>query len=85
MDTKTFPKSNDADAMPKKPPNKERWSQERVLKEARKRTHEQMVESAKQTQRLLDELLREAGWTNEEFLDAFIQDVVSKDQRRRRR
>lgn len=57
-------------------PLKVRWSEEKILAEARKRTKETF--SPKSTQVMLESLLQEAGWTNVEFIDALCRDVVKK-------
>lgn len=53
-----------------------KWSSERVLAEARRRTKE--LFNPKGTQKMLDGLLKEAGWSSDEFIDALCQDVIRK-------
>lgn len=53
-----------------------KWSQEKVLAEARRRTKEHF--NSKGTQVMLSGLLKEAGWTEDEFIDALCQDVIRR-------
>ena len=65
-----------------------RWSQERILAEARKRTTDLSVDitsdNASRIQKMLDELVREAGWTDAEFIDALCKDVIQNPKSRLR-
>jgi len=69
-----------------KPLLKARWSQERILAEARKRTAalstEETSDNASRIQKMLDELVREAGWTDSEFIDALCKDVIQNPKSR---
>lgn len=53
-----------------------RWSKDQVLSEARRRTKDEF--SQRGTAKMLAELLAEAGWSSDEFIDALCQDVVRK-------
>jgi len=53
---------------------KVRWSQARLLNEARTRT-KRLAEPVK-VQEMLGNLLIEAGWEEDEFIDALCQDVI---------
>ena len=63
-----------------------RLSQERILAEARKRTAalstEETSDNASRIQKMLDELVREAGWTDSEFIDALCKDVIQNPKSR---
>lgn len=56
-----------------------KWGTARILKEARTRTKELFNPKAVAT--MLQGLLEEAGWTEDEFMDALCQDVIKKGQR----
>lgn len=51
-----------------------KWPTELVLKTARERTKELACDNAKRVQTMLSSLLQEAGWTDQQFLDAMIKD-----------
>lgn len=53
-----------------------KWSKDQVLAEARRRTKEQF--NSKKTQEMLSQLLAEAGWTEEDFIDALCQDIIHR-------
>jgi len=53
-----------------------RWSQERVLAEARRRTKELFTANSVAVQRMLADLLVEAGWEEDDFVDALCKDVI---------
>lgn len=53
-----------------------RWPEAALLKEARLRTKKIHSTNSRRVQRMLHGLLTEAGWTDEEFLDAFVRDVT---------
>jgi hypothetical protein len=55
----------------------EKWPAERVLRTARQRTHRLAAQNQARTQRMLAGLLQEAGWTEQDFLSALVQDVAS--------
>ena len=55
-----------------------KWTQEQVLREARKRTKELFTDNSKKIQTMLANLMVEAGWSEEEFIDALCQDVITK-------
>src|SRR5579885_1614584 len=55
---------------------RQKWSQEQVIKVARERTRSMDRAHAVELQRMLDGLILEAGWSDEEFLNAFINDIV---------
>lgn len=57
---------------------KQPWSKERVLAEARKRTAEMKLEDepAHAIQRALAVLLVEASWSEEQFIDALCADII---------
>lgn len=59
---------------------KPRWSENKVLAEARKRTKE--LFHPKAVQEMLAGLLKEAGWSEDEFMDALCQDVIKRGGRR---
>jgi hypothetical protein len=47
-----------------------------LLPEARKRTKALIHEGRTRVQRMLSELLAEAGWTDKEFIDALEKDLI---------
>lgn len=53
-----------------------RWAEGDLIKEARLRTRKINATNSQQVQRMLCALLKEAGWTDAEFLDAFVRDVT---------
>lgn len=55
-----------------------KWSREQVLSEARGRTKELYTDNPKRVQEMLAGLLAEAGWSEDEFIDALCQDVIRK-------
>lgn len=55
-----------------------RWSGDRVLAEARRRTKELFTDNPRKVQSMLAALLEEAGWEEEEFIDLLCKDVVSR-------
>lgn len=59
---------------------KSRWSEKQVLTEARRRTKE--LFHPKAVQEMLASLIKEAGWNEEEFIDALCQDVIKRGGRR---
>lgn len=61
-----------------------RWSKETILAEARKRTAAMPADNASGIQKMLDELVREAGWTDAEFIDALCNDVIQNPKSRLR-
>jgi len=54
-----------------------RWSEARLLVEARKRTKELFTDNSVRVQKMLSNLLKEAGWNEEEFIDALCKDVIA--------
>ena len=68
---------------PHPPPGTQRWSKERVLAEARARCKEASIDNPAQAQQLLEDLCVEAGWSGQEFLEALIQDVASRNRQQR--
>lgn len=56
-----------------------RWPQERVLAEARRRSQEHL--EPRKIQQMLTDLLREAGWSEDEFIDALCEDVIRRGSR----
>lgn len=63
--------------------NRNRWTESRVLAEARKQTAHLNVDNPVKLLAMLGTLLRDAGWTEEEFIDALCQDIIARGQRRR--
>jgi hypothetical protein len=55
-----------------------RWDTERILNEARKRTAELMSDNTKRVQSMLEDLMKEAGWSESEFVDALCTDVIQR-------
>lgn len=55
-----------------------KWSKERVIDEARRRTKELFTDNMKKIQHMLACLLDEAGWTEDEFIDALCQDAIQR-------
>ena len=62
---------------------RQRWPKDQVLKVARERTHSMSRLHQARVQRMLASLLREAGWSEEEFLNVFIDDVTASPSLRR--
>lgn len=56
-----------------------KWSSSRVLAEARVRTKE--LFNPKAVAGMLQELLKEAGWSEDEFMDALCKDIIKKGRR----
>lgn len=56
----------------------EKWSEERVLSEARRRTKELFTDNPKKVQLMLAHLMVESGWTDEEFIEALCKDTIRK-------
>lgn len=56
----------------------EKWTEERVLAEARRRTKELFTDNSKRVQLMLAHLLVEAGWSEEDFIDALCQDAIRR-------
>lgn len=46
-----------------------------MLRTARERTRELACENTRQVQAMLGSLLREAGWSERQFLDSMVRDV----------
>lgn len=64
-----------------------KWPREQVLRLARERARSLHRAHFVKLQRMLDALVKEAGWTDKEFLDVFIDDVSTEpvaDHGRRR-
>ena len=53
-----------------------KWTKDKVLAEARKRTRALMTDNTVRVQRMLDGLVKEAGWSEEEFIDALCADII---------
>ena len=58
------------------PSEGEKWSREKVIREARLRTRELFTDNSRRVQVMLAKLLEEAGWSEDEFIDALCQDVI---------
>ena len=65
----------------KKARDGEKWPRTRVLSEARKRTKELFTDNSKRIQAMLADLIAEAGWTEDEFIDALCSDVIQNAAR----
>ena len=57
---------------------KRRWSAARLLNEARTRTRRIGLDAKPQVQRMLVDLLDEAGWTRAQFMKALVADVEAR-------
>ena len=57
-----------------------KWSKERVLKEARRRTREVKDQNQSRLQEALAILMKEAGWKEDDFIDALCKDVMARGQ-----
>lgn len=55
-----------------------KWSKERVLKEARRRTREVKDQNQSRLQEALAILMKEAGWNENDFIEALCKDVMSR-------
>lgn len=55
-----------------------RWSTDRVLSEARRRTKLLFTDNPKKVQAMFGHLVKEAGWTDEEFIDALCTDAIQR-------
>lgn len=58
-------------------PVTEKWTRDKVLQEARRRTKIINVENSKRIQVMLDELLVEAGWSENEFIETLCKDAMT--------
>lgn len=65
----------------------ERWTTQRVLAEARRRTRElaALDRSVCVVREMLANLLLESGWNEEQFIDALCRDVVRRQRLTNRR
>jgi hypothetical protein len=59
-----------------------RWPTDKVLSEARRQAAELARKGTARIQRMLARLLQEAGWTEEDFLDAMVRDVAQHGRKR---
>lgn len=53
-----------------------RWPEAKLLVEARRQTRKINSTNSRRVRYMLAALLKEAGWTDAEFLDAFVRDVT---------
>jgi len=56
----------------------EKWPKEQVLDEARRRTRALCTDNSRRIQAMLAQLLEEARWSEEEFIDALCQDTIRR-------
>lgn len=80
---KTGPKRTESGAFakvtgPKPLPRNLKWSKDRVLKEARRRTREVKDQNHTRLQEALALLMTEAGWNEGDFIDALCKDVIAR-------
>jgi len=57
------------------PSKHNRWPERRVLSEARRRTRQLNAANTAAVQHMLAELLRSAGWTGPDFVEALCRDI----------
>lgn len=58
-----------------------KWTRDEVLAEARRRTAAMVVQTPNGVQKMLASLIAEAGWEDNELLDALTSDLVKRATR----
>lgn len=58
-----------------------KWSREEVLAEARRRTAAMVLQTPISIQKMLESLVKEAGWGDNELLDVLVKDLVRRSTR----
>jgi hypothetical protein len=58
-----------------------RWTKERVLMEARRRTHQLSVENTIRLQSMLADLMVESGWIEHDFISVLCADIANRTPR----